>query len=64
MMDISPSRTGLLAQTFLEASRFSCTLLPDVLGVFDYAEPDGRSRITRFASVAFPLSEKGRHSDC
>ena len=63
-MDISPSRTGLLDADVLEVSRFSCTLLPDVLGVFDYAEPGGRSRITRFTSVAFPLSEKGRHSDC
>jgi hypothetical protein len=35
-----------------------------VLGVFDYAVPGGRSRIARFTSVAFPLSEKGRHSDC
>ena len=33
-------------------------------GVFDYAEPSGHSRVTRLASVAFPLTEKGRHSDC
>jgi hypothetical protein len=26
-------------------------------------EPSGRPRIARFASVAFPLTEKGRHSD-
>jgi hypothetical protein len=48
----------------LQVSRYSCTLLRDVLGVFDYAESSGRSRIARFASVAFPLSEKGRHADC
>jgi hypothetical protein len=46
----------------LEVSRFSCTLFPGVHGVFDYAEPGGHSRITRLAGVAFPLTEKGRHS--
>ena len=30
-------------------------------GVFDYAGPDGNSRIALLASVAFPLTEKGRH---
>jgi hypothetical protein len=44
--------------------RFSCTLFPDVPGVFDYAEPSGHWRVTRLADVAFPLTEKGRHSDC
>ena len=48
----------------LEVSRFSCTLLADVPGLFDYAEPSGHSRITQLAGVAFPLTEKGRHSGC
>jgi hypothetical protein len=34
-----------------------------VPGLFDYAEPSGHSRVTRLADVAFPLTEKGRHSD-
>ena len=42
----------------LEVSRFSCTLLPGGHRVFDYAEPSAARDITRFASVAFPLTEK------
>src|SRR6202012_3618888 len=46
----------------LEVSRFSCTLLADVPGLFDSAEPNGPSRITRPADVAFPPTERGVHS--
>src|SRR6202167_1680691 len=43
-------------------SRFSCTPLADVPGLFDYAEPKATRDLTRLADVAFPLTEKGRHS--
>jgi hypothetical protein len=46
----------------LEASRFSCTLFADVLGLFDYAGPSGYSRFSAAAGVAFPPTERGRHS--
>jgi hypothetical protein len=59
MMVLSPSRTGLLAQTALKFSRFSCTLFPDMPRLFDYAEPNGHSRIAQLAGVAFPLTERG-----
>ena len=45
----------------LEVSRFWCTLLADVHGLFDYAGSGGHSRSTRLADVAFPLTEKSRH---
>ena len=61
IMGLSPSRTGLLAQTFWRSSRFSCTLFADVPGLFDYAGPSRDSHLTRLADVAFPLTEKGRH---
>jgi hypothetical protein len=61
-MDISPFPDRSDRADVLEVSRFSCTLFPGVHGVFDYTEPCGRSRIARFAGVAFPLTEKGRHS--
>src|SRR5208282_4644111 len=35
----------------LESSRFSCTLFPDVRGVFDYAESEGGSRIYRRSPI-------------
>jgi hypothetical protein len=35
-----------------------------VHGLFDYAGPNGYSRITQLAGVAFPLTEKGRRSGC
>ena len=57
-MDISPFRTGLRADV-LEVSRFSCTLLPDVLGVFDYAEPSGRSRSSAVRQCCLPAVRKG-----
>ena len=62
-MGLSPSRTGLLAQTLWRSpgSRAHCVLT--CLGLFDYAGSSGHSRITRLADIAFPLTEKGRHPD-
>jgi len=61
-MVLSPSRTGLLAQTFWSSpgSRAHCFLT--CMGSSTTPSPAGRSRIARHASVAFPLTEKGRHS--
>ena len=63
-MDISPSRTGLLAQTFWRSpgSRAHCFLT--CWGSSTTPSPAAARELTRFAGVAFPLTEKGRHSDC
>jgi hypothetical protein len=42
----------------LEVPRFSCTMFPDVPGVFDFAEPSGHSRVAQRTGAAFPLTEK------
>jgi len=47
----------------VEVSRFSSILFLGVPGVFDYAEPDGNSRINAVARFAFSLTEEDRHSD-
>src|ERR1700760_4097955 len=61
---LSPSRTGLLAQTLWRSpgSRAHCFLT--CWGSSTTPSPAAAREIARFASVAFPLSEKGRHSDC
>ena len=46
----------------LDASRSSCILFADVPGLFNYAEPSGYSRSSAVAYVAFPPTERGRHS--
>src|ERR1700751_1706972 len=63
MIDISPARTGLLAQTFWRppGSRAHCFLT--CWGSSTTPSPTTAREIARFTSVAFPLSEKGRHSD-
>src|ERR1700678_1106752 len=64
IMDISPSRTGLLAQTLWRSpgSRAHCFLT--CWGSSTTPSPAAARELTRFAGVAFPLTEKGRHSDC
>jgi len=61
MMDLSPSRTGLLAQTFWRppGSRAHCLLT--CLDSSTTPGPAATRDITRLADVAFPLTERGRH---
>src|SRR6202035_1053499 len=61
MMVLSPSRTGLLAQTLWRppGSRAHCFLA--CMRSSTTPSPAAAREITRFASVAFPLTGKGRH---
>ena len=61
IMDLSPSRTGLLAQTFWRppGSRAHCLLA--CLDSSTTPGPAATRDLTRLADVAFPLTEKGRH---
>src|SRR5271170_4876052 len=61
MMDLSPSRTGLLAQTLWRSpgSRAHCVLT--CLDSSTTPSPAATRDLTRRADVAFPLTEKGRH---
>src|ERR1700740_705673 len=61
IMDLSPSRTGLLAQTFWRppGSRAHCLLT--CLDSSTAPGPAATRNLTRLADVAFPLTEKGRH---
>ena len=61
MMGLSPSRTGLLAQTFWRppGSRAHCLLT--CLDSSTTPGPAATRDLTRLADVAFPLTEKGRH---
>jgi hypothetical protein len=61
-MDLSPSRTGLLAQTLWRSpgSRAHCLLT--CLDSSTTPSPAATRDLTRRADVAFPLTEKGRHS--
>src|SRR5271163_1846988 len=63
MMDLSPSRTGLLAQTLWRppGSRAHCLLT--CLDSSTTPGPASHSRISQLADVAFPLTEKGRRPD-
>jgi hypothetical protein len=60
-MDLSPSRTGLLAQTLWRSpgSRAHCLLT--CLDSSTTPSPAATRDLTRLADVAFPLTEKGRH---
>ena len=60
-MDLSPSRTGLLAQTLWRppGSRTHCLLT--CLDSSTTPGPAATRDRTRLADVAFPLTEKGRH---
>ena len=60
-MDLSPSRTGLLAQTLWRSpgSRAHCLLT--CLDSSTTPSPAATRDLTRRADVAFPLTEKGRH---
>ena len=60
-MDLSPSRTGLLAQTLWRppGSRAHCLLT--CLDSSTTTGPTATRDLTRLADVAFPLTEKGRH---
>src|SRR5215472_1993999 len=62
-----PSLAGLsrrrIASGVSEASRFSCTECPDVLGVYDYAGPTRSSR-SRCWSCCLPPFGQRRHPDC
>ena len=61
MTGLSPSRTGLLAQTLWRSpgSRAHCVLT--CLDSSTTPCPAATRDITRLADVAFPLTEKGRH---
>ena len=61
IMDLSPSRTGLLAQTLWRppGSRTHCLLT--CLDSSTTPGPAATRHRTRLADVAFPLTEKGRH---
>jgi hypothetical protein len=61
IMDLSPSRTGLLAQTLWRSpgSRAHCLLT--CLDSSTTPGPAATRDQTRHADVAFPLTEKGRH---
>ena len=63
-MGLSPSRTGLLAQTFWRSpgSRAHCLLT--CLDSSTTPGPAATRDLTRLADVAFPLTEKGRHPGC
>jgi hypothetical protein len=60
-MDLSPSRTGLLAQTLWRSpgSRAHCVLT--CMDSSTTPSPAATRDLTRLADVAFPLTEKGRH---
>jgi hypothetical protein len=62
MMGLSPSRTGLLAQTLWMSpgSRAHCLLT--CLDSSTTPSPTATPDLTRLVGVAFPLTEKGRHS--
>src|SRR5271156_3331785 len=64
MMDLSPSRTGLLAQTLWRSpgSRAHCLLT--CLDSSTTPSPAATRDLTRLADVACPLTEKGRHPGC
>src|ERR1700676_5238681 len=61
IMGLSPSRTGLLAQTLWRppGSRAHCLLT--CLDSSTTPSPASTRDLTRLADVAFPLTEKGRH---
>src|ERR1700677_3363993 len=61
IMDLSPSRTGLLAQTLWRppGSRAHCLLT--CLDSSTTPGPTATRDLMRLADVAFPLTEKGRH---
>src|SRR6202167_1798441 len=61
IMGLSPSRTGLLAQTLWRSpgSRAHCLLT--CLDSSTTPSPAATRDLTRLADVAFPLTEKGRH---
>src|SRR5271163_2124236 len=61
IMDLSPSRTGLLAQTLWRSpgSRAHCVLT--CMDSSTTPSPAATRDLTRRADVAFPLTEKGRH---
>jgi hypothetical protein len=63
MTDLSPSRTGLLAQTPWRSpgSRAHCFLT--CLGSSTTPSLDATRDLTQRASLAFPQAPKGRHSD-
>lgn len=52
----SPSRIGLLAQTPQRSPGFSCKLFLDVLRFFDYAGPDGNSRLSAAHPYGLPTT--------
>src|SRR5580700_421062 len=62
IMGLSPSRTGLLAQTLWRppGSRAHCLLT--CLDSSTTPSPAATRDLTGLADVAFPLTEKGRHS--
>ena len=62
MTGLSPSRTGLLAQTLWRSpgSRAHCVLT--CMDSSTTPSPAATRDLTRLADVAFPLTEKGRHS--
>ncbi len=62
IMGLSPSRTGLLAQTLWRSpgSRAHCVLT--CLDSSTTPSPAATRDLARLADVAFPLTEKGRHS--
>src|ERR1700691_614790 len=61
IMGLSPSRTGLLAQTLWRSpgSRAHCLLT--CLDSSTTPSPAATRDLTRLADVSFPLTEKGRH---
>ena len=63
VMGLSPSRAGLLAQTFWRSpgSRAHCLLT--CMDSSTTPGPAATRDLMRLADVAFPLTEKGRHPD-
>jgi len=63
MTGLSPSRTGMLAQTLWRSpgSRAHCLLT--CLDSSTTPSPTAARDLTRLVGVAFPLTEKGQHSD-